>query len=318
MKKLFALILALAMLLTLCACGAKKADSKDKELKIGIAAPDVTHGWVAGVAYYAEKYCKENNLTYKITTSSDASEMMTNLNDLTVWGADVIVTWPQWTGMESAVDELITDGIPVVAFDMDIASEGVRKVTGDNYGMGYESAKHIVSKVEDGASIAVLNVPSAGEIAALRLQGFYDYLDEIGYDQSNIFEVAMEGWSRDIGLRGMTDVLASHDHLDAIFSIDDELSIGTIQAISEAGRTDVKAITGGGGMQEYFRMIADEEYASLGLASALYSPIMVEEAIKTAVSLYNGEERDAVIVIPTTVVTSENVAEYLDPENTVY
>ena len=73
------------------------------EVKVGIAAPDVTHGWVAGVAYYAEKYCKDNNLEYMITTSSDAAEMTTALQDLQAWGATVVVSWPQWTGMETAL-----------------------------------------------------------------------------------------------------------------------------------------------------------------------------------------------------------------------
>ena len=97
-----------------------------------------------------------------------------------------------------------------------------------------------------------------------------------------------------------------------------EYAIGCIQAITEAGRTDIKAITGGGGCQEYFRMIADEQYADLGLCSALYSPSMVEDAIKTGIDLLNGGEAEPIVVIPTTIVSADNVADYLDPENTVY
>ena len=82
--------------------------------------------------------------------------------------------------------------------------------------------------------------------------------------------------------------------------------------------TDIKAITGGGGMQEYFRMIADPEYKDLGPASALYSPSMVTDAIKTAIVLLEGGEAEPVVVIPTTIVSAENVDEWLDPENTVY
>ena len=96
MKKLIAMLLTLAMVLSLAACGAQSTPtqaateapaaaetkapaateaSAAKEIKVGIAAPDVTHGWVAGVAYYAEKYCKENNLDYMITTSKDATSL---------------------------------------------------------------------------------------------------------------------------------------------------------------------------------------------------------------------------------------------------
>ena len=317
MKRIISLLLV-SVFLCAAFCGCAGSGKEKDNYKIGIAAPDVTHGWVAGVAYYAEKYCKEQNLTYKITTSADAAEMMANLNDLVTWGADAIVMWPQWTGMEDAVSEIVEQGIPVVNFDVELNCDGVYKVTGNNYGMGYESAKYIVEKVGAAATIAVLNVPSAGSVSEQRRQGFYDYLKEINYDQSNIFEVSEDQFSRDCGLRDMTDILESHAKIDAVFSMDDETSIGAVQAITEAGRTDIHAITGGGGMQEYFRMIKDQKYADLGLASALYSPSMVQDAVRTAISLCKGEKCESCIVIPTAMVTAENVDSYLDAENTVY
>ena len=343
MKKLIAMLLTLAVVLSLAACGGQsaapttteasaateapetteaaaetEAPAAEKEIKVGIAAPDVTHGWVAGVAYYAEKYCKENNLEYMITTSKDAASMTTALDDLVAWGATVIVSWPQWTGMETALQGIIDSGIPVVNFDVDVDCQGIYKVTGDNYDMGYQSAKYITEKVGDAANIVVMDVPSSGSVCELRKQGFYDYLKEVNYDQSNVFEVQLESFARDKGLAGMADVLEAHPQIDAVFSMDDETSMGAIQAITEAGRTDIKAMTGGGGCQEYFRMIADPAYADLGLASALYSPAMSQDAIRTAIELLEGGHPDPVVVIPTTIVSADNVADYLDPENTVY
>lgn len=327
MKRIIALLLAVVMLFALVACGQKQETQKTddnqqendvKTIKVGIAAPDVTHGWVAGVAYYAEKYCKDNNLEYMITTSADAAAMTANLQDLVAWGATVIVSWPQWTGMETALQEVIDAGIPVVNFDVDVDCEGIYKVTGDNYDMGYQSAKYITEIVGEGANIAVMDVPSSGSVCELRKEGFYAYLEEVNYDQSNIFEVQLDSFARDDGLSVMADILEQHPQIDAVFSMDDETSIGSIQAITEAGRTDIKAITGGGGCQEYFRLIADEQYANLGPASALYSPNMVQDAIKTAIDLMNGGTAEPVVVIPTTIVSAANVADYLDENNTVY
>ena len=316
MKKIIALVLALVMVLGLVACGGGKTE--EKTVKVGIAAPDVTHGWVAGVAYYAEKYCKDNNLDYVMTVSSDAAEMTANLQDLVAAGCTVVVSWPQWTGMETALQEVIDQGIPVVNFDVDVACEGIYKVTGDNYDMGYRCAEYITGVVGEAATIAVMDVPSSGSVCELRKQGFYDYLEEKGYDTSNIFEVTLESFARDDGLATMADVLEQYPQIDAVFSMDDETSIGCITAITEAGRTDIKAITGGGGCQEYFRMIADETYSALGLATALYSPSMVTDAIKTAITLLEGGEAESVVVIPTTIVKGDNVADYLDENNTVY
>ena len=312
MKKILSLALVLVLAMGMLAGCSGKSDNGQKEIKVGIAAPDVTHGWVAGVAYYAEKYCKDNNLTYKITTSSDAAEMTANLEDLVAWGATVIVSWPQWTGMETALQEVIDAGIPVVNFDVDVACEGIYKVTGDNYDMGYRCAEYILTKVGEAATILVMDVPSSGSVCELRKQGFYDYLNEVGYDQSNIVEMQCDAFTRDDGLAVCADALEKYAQVDAIFSMDDETSIGCIQAITEAGRTDIKAITGGGGMQEYFRMIADDQFADLGLASALYSPSMVEDAIKTAITILEGGTAEPVVVIPTTIVNKENANDFID------
>ena len=316
MKKLIAIALALVMVLGLVACGSAKP--AEKTIKVGIAAPDVTHGWVAGVAYYAEQYCKDNNLEYKVSTSADAAEMQAGLEDLVAWGATVIVSFPQWAGMETAMQEIIDQGIPVVNFDVDVACEGIYKVTGDNYDMGYQSAKYILEKVGEAAVITVMDVPSSGSVCELRKQGFYDYLKEVNYDTSNIVEVTLESFARDDGVAVMADLLETYDHIDAVYSMDDETSLGCIQAINEAGRTDIKAITGGGGCQEYFKVIASDEGKALGAASALYSPAMIQDAIKVAIKLMNGEEAEAVIVIPTTIVSADNVADHLDPNNNVY
>ena len=339
MKKFIAMLLALVMVLSLAACGAKEeapaateapaAEAAPEaapapeapaapEIKVGIAAPDVTHGWVAGVAYYAEKYCQDNGLEYKVHTSADAAEMQAGLQDLVAWGATVIVSFPQWAGMETAMQEIIDMGIPVVNFDVDVACEGIYKVTGDNYDMGYQSAKYIVEKAGEAAYIAVLDVPSSGSVCELRKQGFYDYLNEIGYDQSNIQEFTLESFSRDDGLKNAADILEKMPHIDAFYSMDDETSIGTIQAMNEAGRTEIKAITGGGGCQEYFNIIASDEGKAIGAASALYSPAMIQDAIKVAIKLMNGAAAEPVIVIPTTIVNADNVADHLDPSNNVY
>ena len=315
MKKFLAMMLALCMVFAMCATSAFAAEP---EAKIGIAAPANTHGWVAGVQYYAEKYCKDNDIEYKITLSEDAASMAADLDDLIAWGATVIVSWPQWTGMETKMQEIIDSGIPVCNFDVDVDCEGIYKVTGDNYDMGYQCAKYIVEKAGEAANIAVLDVPSSGSVCELRKQGFYDYLDEIGYDKSNIQEFQLASFARSDGLTNAADILEKMPQIDAFYSMDDETSIGTIQAMTEAGRTEIKAITGGGGCQEYFNIIASDEGKAIGAASALYSPAMIQDAIQVAIQLLNGEEVEPVIVIPTTIVSAENVEEFLDPSNNVY
>lgn len=315
MKRVFSLLLVFSILFVgLCGCTVKSI----KKVKIGLAAPKSTHGWVAGVAYYAEKYCKENEIEYMITVSENQKEMEQNIQNLSDWGMDALVIWPQWTGMEEAVDKVIENEIPVVSFDVDISCDGICKVTGNNYDMGYQSAKYIVEKVGSAASIAVLPVPSAGSVSSLRIQGFYDYLEEIEYDTSNVFEMPVDAFTRECGFNDMKTILNEHKEVDAVFSLDDEVSIGIVEALAQTERKDIKAITGGGGMQEYFQMISSKKYDQYGLASVLYSPSMIDDAISVAIDIVTGNSSSKMVIIPTNVITKANVEKYIDTNNHVY
>ena len=286
--------------------------------KIGILAPAVTHGWVAGVAYHAEQRCEElkaaGEIEYKYFTSSNAEEMTSQLDDLKSWGAEAIIAYPQWEGMEVPIQQAIDEGIVVVNFDIEIAADGVYRVSGDNESMGVEGAKYIVDKIGTTGTVVVLDVPTSGSVAELRKKGFTETMAEIAPDME-IVEYATK-FTREDGLADFADILTSMDHIDAVFSMDDETSIGVLQAISEANRTDIKVVTGGGGCQEYFNMMPENE--EIWIESSLYSPLMVRDAVDMAISVLNGEEVDPVLIIPTTVVDRDNCAEYIDPDNTVY
>lgn len=279
--------------------------------KIGILAPAVTHGWVAGVAYCAEQRCIAlgDEIEYRLLTSNNAEEMTTQIDDLMLWGADAIVAYPQWTGMEVPIQNAIDSGIPVVNFDIEIACDGIYRVAGDNYDMGVQGANYIVSKIGTEGTVVILDVPSSGSVAALRKAGFLDTIAEIAPDMELLTYATQ--FTREAGLTDMADILTANPHIDAVFSMDDETSIGAIQAIEEAGRTDIKVITGGGGAQEYFNMMP--EYTDIWVASALYSPTMVEDAVDMAVALAKGESVEHEVIIPTTIVDRDNYQDFLDP-----
>ncbi|MBQ1985356.1 MAG: sugar ABC transporter substrate-binding protein, partial [Clostridia bacterium] len=68
--------------------------------------------------------------------------------------------------------------------------------------------------------------------------------------------------------------------------------------------------------QEYFKMMPENE--EIWIQSALYSPLMVKDAVDMALDVLNGEEVDPVMIIPSAVVDRDNCDEYIDPTNTVY
>ena len=330
-KKSFGFLMIAVLMLLLAACGGgndsgnaseeNNADSgngsedTEEQYKIGKLAPEVTHGWVAAVAYHAEERVKElgDQVDYQIQTSSNAEQMTSQLDDLMTWGADAIVAFPQWEGMEVPIQNAIDSGITVVNFDIAIDVEGVYRVAGDNEDMGIQGANYIVDKIGEEGNVVVLEVPSSGSVSELRTKGFEETMAEIAPDM-NLMTYATE-FTREDGLADFADIPTSVEDIDAVYSIDDETSVGVLQAIQEAGRTDIQVVTGGGGMQEYFEMMPENE--DIWIQSALYSPVMVKDAVDIAIDVLNGEDVEEETIIPTTVVDRDNYEEFLD-ENSPY
>jgi ribose transport system substrate-binding protein len=324
MRKVFSFMLVLFLLLLTACSGSntddsgKSDDSEDngsKKHKIGILAPAVTHGWVAAVAYNAEVRAKElgDEIEYQIQTSNNAEEMTAQLDDLKTWGAEAIVAFPQWEGMEVPIQQAIDAGIKVVNFDIAINADGVYRVAGDNKDMGVQGAKYIVDKIGTEGTVVMLEVPTAGSVSELRKEGFVETMAEIA--PTIKIETYATKFTREDGLKDFADILTKNPKIDAVYSMDDETSIGVLQAIKEAGRTDIKVVTGGGGMQEYFKMMPENN--DIWIESALYSPAMVKDAVDVALKLLKGEEVSKDTIIPTTIVDKENYQEFLD-ENSPY
>jgi ribose transport system substrate-binding protein len=307
MKKVFAVLMAMVILASLfTGC----APAKATKYKVGILAPAVTHGWVAAVAYNAEARSKElsSQIEYKLYTSSNAEEMTSQLDDLKTWGAQAIVAFPQWQGMEVPIQGAIDKGIKVVNFDIEINAKGVYRVAGDNKDMGVQGAKYIVDKIGKEGTVVMLEVPTSGSVSELRKAGFVETMAQIA-PNVKIITYATK-FTREDGLKDMADILTKNPKIDAVYSMDDETSIGALQAIKEANRTDIKVITGGGGMQEYFKMMPDNK--DIWIQSALYSPAMVKDAVDMALALLKGEKVDTVKIIPTTIVDRSNFQKFLD------
>ena len=238
MKKILAIVVALMMLVSMTAFAETAAP------KVGILAPATTHAWVSAVAYHAQLTADElfGEGNYVMVTGANPDEMSSHIETMIQQGAETLVLWTQFDGIENATEMALEQGIKVVNFDMIVNvdeqyAEDIYVLTGDNYGMGVEGAKYIVDKIGTEGTVLIMDAPTHGTVAATRLQGFMDTMAEIAPDMTFV-EIATE-FNREKGLVDMTAALTANAQIDAVFSMDDETSIGALQAIVEAGRTDV-------------------------------------------------------------------------------
>ncbi len=71
-------------------------------------------------------------------------------------------------------------------------------------------------------------------------------------------------WNRDDAFTVMQDFLSKYPKIDAVWASDDDMAVGVLEAIAQAGRENEMWIIGGAGMKEMVKRIMDKRPTAPG------------------------------------------------------
>lgn len=322
-KRSLIIIMTLLLTVILAACGGvNKASSSEKSTKVSgtdsktlvVVLPAADHGWLSGVSYYAQKECKDLGLKdYKVITSNNVNDQASQLEELVSQKVGAIVLEPFTDEVSVAAKKVVNAKIPLVVFDRKIKANYNQFISGSNTEIGEKSAKYLGDNLNGNGTIAVLNVPSSGSVSSERVGSFKKVM-KAKYPNIKLVDMTADSFTQEDGLKTAKDMLSANKQVDAIFSIDDESSMGILQAVKESGRKDIKYISGVGGSQNYFKKIKNNK-TDVTLLTATYSPAMIGEAVKSAHSIMNGKDVKRNVVIKTNIVTKNNVEKFINEKS---
>lgn len=316
--------MVLVVISVLTACGSESegegsgSDSGGDEdtYTIGISLPSATHGWMGALIDNAETKAQEiqenQNVEYVMTNAEDPNQQANDVDDLISQDVDAIVMLPIESAALSPVGQKIKDeGIPLVIVDRELENDAADVVVkGDNEGIGENAGEYFTNQLDEGSKVVEITGPPSS-VTEQRGAGF----DEAMQAADGIEVVASQSgdFSTETSLSVMQNILQAEEQIDAVFTQDDGMALGVVQAIKEAERDDIQFVTGAGGSKEVFESIQDGGLIS---ATFLYSPTMVEDGVEIASQLAQGEEPEEDMVIKeATKITEENVGEFYDPDS---
>lgn len=325
----------------------QETNSAGKHIYVLTAPED--HGWTGSVAKFAKEKIEEVNGagTYEaeLITSATAAEQITNIEDIISRGeSDIaVVIQPIDDTVQSAIQGLADAQIPYVAFDRiidGVASSAVANVKGDNEGIGVAAAYYVSLGMKPGDKVYVYQGDTSS-VTTLRDQGFTKYLtgeaefegqkidDSAKWSEADLSSITYSGamnWSRSDTKTSFESLMGDKSNAEIrwFYAEDDELAMGILEALNGGGIDDATkeaflankpAISGCGGLEEFYAVLRGESYADIagncsGLVSVTYSPSMIQTAIQDMVDYLDGKEVTQDHVIACENVTSENVSEY--------
>lgn len=334
MKKLFALLLAVVMVFGLAACGSEPAPAteaptaggaapateapaapKNEKLVVGFAQIGQESGWRDAETNDVQWYAARNTDTIELVFA-DAQQKQENqikaIRNFIEMGVDVIVFPPVVeTGWEAVLTECQEAGIPVILVDrgIDAATDPnlyTTMIASDHVWAG-EQAAIVMNDLLGGKGVVVELEGTVGASAATqRKQGFDEY---IAKNCPDIEIVASQtgDFTRAMGKEVMESFLKTYDKIDAVFCHNDDMALGAIEAIKEAGLKpgeDVKVVGVDGVKGAFEAILAGEMNATVEC-----TPILAQQIFDTAQLLKDGGTVEKWIMSADGVYTADKVTQ---------
>lgn len=279
------MLVAMVGLIGLGGCGdgdGAQGGADGQVLRIGVSIPAATHGWPAGVGWWAEQtIAKYPDIQWQFQRAGNANEQSSQIETMLVKGIDALVVLPFDSDTPVSVIRRAKDqGVYVVSVDRGLAQPIADVyIAGDNRAFGRESARYMVEKLDGEGNIVILRgmaveIDEERYSAAMEVFNQHEGIDVLGAQPGN--------WNRQDAHAVMQNFLTQLDDIDAVWAADDDMALGVEQAIREAGRQDDMWIMGGAGMKDIIKRVMDKD--PLFPADITYPPGMIAAGIDIAVA----------------------------------
>jgi len=286
---------------------------------IGFSSPGADHGWLAAIQHYAREAARRHPDVELILTDglNSVQKQIADVESLIARKVDVIVLLPMDGAALTPVARKVKEaGIPLVNVDRKLTEPVYTTyIGGDNYGIGRAAGEYIARRLDGrGIVVEIQGLPGIS-VTEDRSRGFYDVIRQ--YPGIQVVASQNADFLPDRGLRVMENILQAHPKIDAVYTHDDDMAMGVIQAIRNARREREMFVTGVGPLRRAMEMIRDgvPPYA----ATFNYSPVMAASAVELAYRIAQGKGLEELweptmpkeIILDATLIDVHNVGQWM-------
>lgn len=281
-----ALVALLALLLVGCASpttGSSSSGSGSSKYTIGFAVSTLNNPFfVAMVNGVKSEAAKEGVTVIVDNGNNDPSTQLNQMQDLIQQKVNAIILNPTDSqSLSSAVKLANQAKIPVVTLDRSVTSGTVATyIASNNIEAGKMAADQIIKALGGTGEVVDLQGTIGTSAEADREKGFSDEIATA----SGITVVARQtaSFDRSTALNVTQNLLQAHPNIKGVFAQNDEMALGALKAIQQAGKSGV-AIVGIDGEQEVVTDIqAGSIYADIAQQPTQEGVLGVQSAVKLA------------------------------------
>jgi ribose transport system substrate-binding protein len=275
------------------------------QYRFGYLVQDLGNQFWVTVAEGVKAGCAEKGIEVTVLDArTDAARELANAEDLIQKKVDYILLSPWDPDSGSNVVEVANRaGIPVSVLDVGVTQGKIDTfIISDNLGGGRLAGEFAVEKLGKGPhQVAHIQCQLGYVITALRGQGFTDVVEANGM---KVVARQPADSQRSLGMTVMQNILQANPGIKAVFSENDEMALGALEALNAAGRGSDILVIGFDG--------TDDAVASIkagGLAgSVAQQPYAIGKmGVDMAVRALAGEKLEETVYVPVKLLTKDNL-----------
>jgi galactofuranose transport system substrate-binding protein len=258
---------------------------------------------------------KKRNIKELVYTNanSQASKQISDIRDMIAQDVDAIIVAPLLEeGMDPALNAAHEAGIPVFLIDRETAGKPcedyITFMGSDFYKQGKRAADLLANFTNEKAQVAVLEGTPGASVTIDRTQGFEKQLKQ--YPDMKIVASQTGEFLRTKGQTVMEQLIQSNPDIDAVYAENDEMALGAIQALKDAGKDpgqDVKVVSIDG-TEQAVQAITTGDINAVIETNPRFGPL----AFDTIDDFLAGEPIPQKIIVQDGVYTKKNAQEKLD------
>lgn len=314
MKKVSSILLVTIIVMYLftgCVSIKNSSIKSNGKIKIGICIADFNDKFKSYMLKEMNDYAQSlNNVEIEyVDAKMDSNTQLAQVENFISKGVDVLVINPVDRDSTKPIsDKAKAAEIPIVSFNNNFENENdvLCSIDSDLKQSGILEIEYLAKKVNYKGNVAIVMGTTGQEGQRLRTQAFHEVIAK--YPDMKIVAEQTAGWNRSKGMALVESWLQSGKDIDVVACENDEMAIGALMAIEEAGK--LGSITVGG-----IDATPDAlDYLKSGKLAVTVFPNgrgQSQSVLDTAVKVARGENVDRTISFKNELVTPEDVDTYI-------
>ncbi|WEV69231.1 D-ribose ABC transporter substrate-binding protein [Bifidobacterium sp. ESL0775] len=302
-----AVVCATTLMAGASACGGSGSGAAGGKTKVALLVSTLNNPFFVDLRDGAQAEAKKMNIDLQVSDAqNDSSTQQNQAQNAQSQGAKAVIINPVDSDAAGpAVASLLSSKLPVISVDRAVTGKDVNShIASDNVAGGAQAADGLAKAIGEKGNVLILQGTPGAASTRDRGKGFKDEIKK--FPNIKIVAEQTANFDRAQGLDVTTNLVQSHPNVTGIYSENDEMALGAVQALGAKAGQSIKVFSFDG-TADGLKAVKDGKLAG---TIAQQPKLLGKKAVDAAAKLVKGQSVQKKEAIPVKTVNKDNVSQF--------